>query len=95
MHRALIAATIVNLLYACTSQSTAPESAHGFVSVIGTPLLLAFKVPVCAATVVLAAPGAALAAIAEPSPNTAQPPLRPALDQGVAENCGPPYALQP
>jgi hypothetical protein len=94
MRRALIAATIVNILCACTTQSTDPETAHNFVSVVGTPFLLAFKIPVCAATVALAAPGAALAAMAEPSPNIAQPPLRPTLDEGIAENCGPPYALQ-
>lgn len=95
MRRATIAATIISFVCACTTQSTAPENAHTFVSVVGTPFLLAFKIPICAATVALAAPGAALSALAKPSPNTAQPPLRPTLDEGVDDNCGPPYFLQP
>jgi hypothetical protein len=95
MLRVLIAASVLIPLSACETSPATPENGHQFVSALGTPFLFAFKVPICVATLALAAPGAALAAIAEPSPNLAQPPLRPILDEGVAYNCGPPYALAP
>lgn len=95
MPRIITAASIVVSLAACTTQSTPTESAHTFVSIVGTPFLLAFKIPICAATVAIAAPTAALSSIADPSPNIAQSRLEPALDDGVARNCGPPYALIP
>jgi len=65
------------------------------VSVIGTPFLLAFKVPVCALTLAFAAPAAAAQQLAAPNLDAPEYDIRPALDAGVVENCGPPYAVMP
>ncbi len=60
------------------------------VSVVGTPFLLAFKIPVCAASLAIAAPLAGLFALTDPSDARAG---QRALGEGIARNCGPPYVL--
>jgi hypothetical protein len=65
------------------------------VSVIGTPFLIAFKIPACVATVAIAGPAAALQQLAAPTQDGLQPDIRPALDAGMAANCGPPYYVLP
>jgi hypothetical protein len=62
------------------------------VSAVGTPFYLAFKTAFCAASVAIAAPVAAVAAMSE-SPFA--PQARQDLGDGVAQNCGPPYVLSP
>jgi hypothetical protein len=65
------------------------------VSAIGTPFLIAFKIPACLATVVIAGPAAALQQMAAPGEDGLQPDIRPALDAGLDANCGPPYYVLP
>jgi hypothetical protein len=73
------------------------------VSVIGTPFLIALKIPFCIATVAVAGPVAAVAQIADPWPpvsalyGSGDPyrDVRRGLDDGIARNCGPPYAITP
>ena len=65
------------------------------VSVIGTPFLIAFKIPACVATIAIAGPAAALQQMAAPTEDGLQPDIRPALDFGIEQNCGPPYAVLP
>jgi hypothetical protein len=65
------------------------------VSVIGTPFLIAFKVPACIATVVLAGPATALQQMAAPTQDGLQPDLRPVFEAGIDQNCGPPYYVVP
>ncbi|HEY1505572.1 MAG TPA: hypothetical protein VGF92_14790 [Stellaceae bacterium] len=65
------------------------------VSVIGTPFLIALKIPTCVATVAISGPAAALQQLAAPSEDGLQPDIRPALDAGMAQNCGPPYYVLP
>lgn len=65
------------------------------VSIIGTPFLIAFKIPACVATVAIAGPAAALQQLAAPTEDGLQPDIRPALDAGINANCGPPYAVLP
>ncbi|MGH7319198.1 MAG: hypothetical protein ACRELA_06180 [Candidatus Rokuibacteriota bacterium] len=71
--------------------SPAERSAAGTIlSVIGTPFFLAFKAAVCAATVVIAAPTAAILGLTDRAYEARQ---RQDLDEGFAKNCGPPYVL--
>ena len=61
------------------------------VSVVGTPFLLVFKTAVCAGSLVIAGPAAALFTLAEgPHSQSIE-----SLGEGIAKNCGPPYVLTP
>lgn len=61
------------------------------VAVVGTPFLLAFKTVVCAGSLVVAGPTAAVLALADgPASEGVE-----VLGDGVAKNCGPPYILTP
>jgi hypothetical protein len=62
------------------------------VSVIGTPFLLAFKIPVCIATAVIAGPIAGAAALTS---NDGGAGVQRVLGEGLDANCGPPYVLEP
>lgn len=68
-----------------------PAQPVSAVSVVGTPFLIAFKIPACVATLAIAGPAAALQQLAAPNEDRLQPDIRPALDAGIDENCGPPY----
>jgi hypothetical protein len=74
------------------ASTNASPSARGWaVSIIGTPFALAFKAVVCTASVVVAAPVAGFLALGvDPSGEGYQ-----ALGDGLAQNCGPPYAVSP
>jgi len=57
-------------------------------AIVGTPFVFAFRVVTCAATAVVAAPTAGLLALSEEyRPGLAY------LRDGLAQNCGPPYAV--
>ncbi|HUZ74249.1 MAG TPA: hypothetical protein VMU87_14805 [Stellaceae bacterium] len=72
----------------------APSTGSRFLAVVGTPFYLLFKIPVCVVTVVVAGPIAGISALAGPSnPQAVQ--VRRDLGEGLAQNCGPPYALSP
>lgn len=62
-------------------------------SVVGTPFLVAFRSVVCVASVAVAAPVAAVAAVVPERP--AQASARKSLGEGVASNCGPPWVISP
>ena len=74
--------------------SSAPRPVSA-VTAIGTPFLIAFKVPACVATLAIAGPAAALQQLAAPNEDGLQPDIRPALDAGIDQNCGPPYEVVP
>jgi hypothetical protein len=72
-------------------QRPATNAGEVAVSVVGTPFLLAFKAVVCAGSLVIAAPTAAVIALADgPASEGVE-----VLGDGVARNCGPPYILTP
>ncbi len=78
------------LLAGCASEGATPQSGQGGVSPVGvvaTPFLIALKVPLCVATAVLGAPVAAAAAIAH------HPEAERGVNDGIANNCGPPYTI--
>jgi hypothetical protein len=79
------------LLAACTAPPAQPVTPV----VTATPLLIAFKVPACLATFVIAGPAAALQQLAAPNEDGLQPDIRPALDFAIEQNCGPPYYVLP
>ena len=97
----LLPLILVGALGAC---ETAPTSSNpgdqvrvvhpgdAAVTVVGTPFYLAFKAVTCAAGTVIAAPLAGIAALSE-SPFA--PEIQQELGDGIAQNCGPPYALSP
>ena len=76
----------------CASPNGEPVSVA---SAVGTPFLIALKVPVCVATVAISGPAAALQQLAAPNEDGLQPDIRPALDAGIDDNCGPPYVVTP
>jgi hypothetical protein len=69
----------------------APHAGQWVVAVIGTPVYLAMKTVVRSASLVVAAPTAAVIAISD-SPYAMGVNK---LGDGLAANCGPPYALSP
>jgi hypothetical protein len=69
-----------------------PSPGETALSVIGTPFLLALKIPVCIVSAAIAAPLAGAAELA----NTYQAAsLEEALGDGLESNCGPPYVVAP
>lgn len=81
-------------LFGCTEQPPPPNSV-ATITAVGTPFLIAFKIPACVATVAIAGPAAALQQLAAPNEDGLQPDIRPALDAGMVQNCGPPYYVLP
>jgi hypothetical protein len=73
-----------------TQPSGGPSAGNTFISVVGTPLLIALKIPFCAASIAIAAPLAGAAAMTPDGRDTEQ-----ALGAGLASNCGPPYVVNP
>jgi hypothetical protein len=89
---------LMTILGACSSPPSAPDGANAaqpsaasvVLSVLGTPFLIAAKIPVCTATLIVAAP------VAGASETVASGAMaRQILADGVASNCGPPYLLTP
>ena len=86
------------LLAACSSPPSPPADANApqpsassvVLSILGTPFLIAAKIPVCTATLVIAAPAAGISETVESGAQA-----RRVLADGVASNCGPPYVLSP
>jgi hypothetical protein len=72
------------------STSAQPSASSVVLSALGTPFLIAFKIPVCTATLIIAAPAAGISESVESGAKARQ-----VLADGVASNCGPPYLLTP
>ncbi len=86
---------VLLFLVGCAEPTPPQPQSVSAVSVIGTPFLIAFKVPSCVATLAIAGPAAALQQLAAPNQDGLQPDIRPALDAGIDQNCGPPYEVLP
>jgi hypothetical protein len=69
-----------------------PTGGDVAVSVVGTPALVALKVPLCAATIAIAAPASAIAGL---SPTIDGREEQQYLAWGVDRNCGPPWVVAP
>jgi len=73
---------------------TAQRSGPSFLSIVGTPFLIIFKIPVCLVTAVVAAPLAGLSELPSTA-NTEGLDMRNQLENGLAQNCGPPWTISP
>jgi hypothetical protein len=69
-----------------------PSPGNQTVASVGTPFLLALKIPVCIASVAVAGPVAAVSAL---TPDDEGREIRSMLGAGVERNCGPPYTVSP
>ena len=89
---------VAALLGACSSppappadpSAAQPSASSVVLSALATPFLIAFKIPVCTATLVIAAPAAGMSETVESGAIA-----RRVLADGVQSNCGPPYLLTP
>lgn len=91
MKSKVVATLLTVALAGCASNPEAPRQELSFTSVIGTPFLIAFKIPTCVVSIAIAAPLAGASQLAEPSPTVDPLSLRRDLDEGLVHNCGPPY----
>ena len=82
-------------LIGCAAGPEAPRQQPSFISVVGTPFLIALKIPVCVASIAIAAPLAGASQLAESTSVIDEYSLRRDLDEGLVHNCGPPYAVSP
>jgi hypothetical protein len=87
----LVLAAMAFTVAACANSSPREQT----IDAVGTPFFLVFKIPVCVATVAIAAPLGGLVGLADPSPNAAEQDVLADLDYGLRRNCGPPYTLTP
>jgi hypothetical protein len=96
--RRMVLAGIAAALAGCAAQpgeTSAPMTGGGVVlTAIGTPFLIAAKIPLCAATIVAAGPLGATAALVPPE-DTLGAETRQGLADGIDQNCGPPWAVTP
>ena len=98
MRNKLFAILMALPLGACVSPTGAPndaanapsDPASAFAALIGTPFVIAFKIPICAATLPVVAVGMGMSAPAERGEEA-----RRVLTDGLAQNCGPPYGILP
>ncbi|HUK61234.1 MAG TPA: hypothetical protein VLV50_18535 [Stellaceae bacterium] len=96
--RRIVLAGFAAALAGCAAQpgdTAAPASGGSAVlTAIGTPFLIAAKIPLCAVTIVAAGPLGATASLVPP-----QDPLghevRQGLADGIDQNCGPPWTVTP
>ncbi len=98
MRKTALAVVLTCALAGCASppasDAVAPPPSPGrtALSIIGTPFLIALKIPVCVATAALAAP---LAGAAQLARTTQGAQVNDALSDGLEMNCGPPYVVAP
>lgn len=93
MRSITVASVLALALTGCASSPEPPRGNGTFISVIGTPFLIAFKIPTCVASILLAAPIAGASQLGDPGEDFYEPGLRRDLDDGLIQNCGPPYVL--
>lgn len=91
MRKTLLLSLLGGAIAGCAGPAP-PQDGNNLAAMIGTPVYLALKGPFCVATVAIAAPLAGLSGFA---PSAEAQELRSGLDDGIAENCGPPYVLAP
>lgn len=100
MKLAALAILVPSVLASCAARSddpatSAPSAESTVLSAIGTPFLIAFKIPLCVATVLVVAPASGASAVIPPEDNPQQGIARQVLADGLRDNCGPPYVVSP
>jgi hypothetical protein len=81
---------VIILSIALTGCAEGHAPGDTFIDIVGTPFLIGFKIPFCLASIAVAGPIAGLAAL---NPGEDGRETERALGAGLAENCGPPYAV--
>lgn len=100
MDKRMLAALFVLPLAACVvktdeeTKTTTTEPAP-LITYIATPFYLPLKVATCAATVPMAGILAGVAQLTPPDSQLNNYDLKGHLDDGVIQNCGPPYLVTP
>jgi hypothetical protein len=97
MRHSLTAAVVAAALGGCVVQQAGappPDGGAQVLAAIGTPFLIIAKIPVCAITLVVAAPVGAVSSISDPASPLGHD-VRQGLADGIASNCGPPYVVAP
>jgi hypothetical protein len=96
--KGISAAILVAMLGACAQApgdgSTQIDGGAAVLTAIGTPFLIAAKVPLCALTLAVAGPVGATASLVPPTDPLGHD-VRQGLADGIDQNCGPPYAVTP
>jgi hypothetical protein len=100
MRTRTLAAALILALGGCASHD-AGSGDFGAISVFGTPILIGLKAGACAATIAIAAPITALTTLTRPTTQLGavnadfdyNVQIRDYMDDGVDQNCGPPYVV--
>lgn len=98
--RRLVLAGLAAALFGCATeagppgQTPPPQGGAQLMSAVGTPFLILLKAPLCALTVLVVAPIAAVSEVADPySPEGHD--YRQQLGSGIDQNCGAPWQVTP
>jgi hypothetical protein len=107
MRQILTASLLAAALAACAAapapnpQASGPQPQHAasdggaaVLAAFGTPILIIGKIPVCIVTIAMAAPLGAVSEVSDPATAFGHD-LRQGLSDGIQQNCGPPYVVQP
>jgi hypothetical protein len=84
------------ILVSCASSPEAPgAAAHPFpvLKVVAAPFVVAFKIPACVLTAVVAGTVGGASELTPPDQSSFL--LRQNLEDGLEQNCGPPYTITP
>ncbi len=96
--RRIVLAGLAATLAGCAAQpgdsNAQPSGGAVVLAAIGTPFLIAAKIPLCAFTIVASGPLGATAALVPPDDPLGHE-VRQGLADGIDANCGPPYAVTP
>jgi hypothetical protein len=100
MHKTLraAAALMAFALVACAEQpqgaTAQPDTGAAILAAVSEPFLIVAKIPVCAATLVVAGPVGATAQLTDPASPLGHD-VKQGLVDGINENCGPPFYVAP
>jgi hypothetical protein len=95
MRSIAMAGVFAAALGGCAQQQAADQpDGSAVLAAFGTPFLIVAKIPVCVLTVVVAAPVGAVSEISDPATPFGHD-IRQGLADGIASNCGPPFAVTP
>jgi hypothetical protein len=90
----LLLAGMVGACAAAPGNEAQSDAGGPLLAAVGTPFLIAFKVPVCVLTLAVAGPVAAANELGEDDNSLGQE-VHAGLADGIDQNCGPPYAISP
>ncbi len=87
--------TLLVLALALAACGQSPQDREATADAVATPFYLLGKGPACVGTIVIAGPLLGAAALANGHLTRNELDTRPELVDGITDNCGPPYTVQP